>query len=125
CSRHLLNMKKLFLAAVLLLATPASAAPMHTDFATIRKDAASIVVGTVRVSATGDVTIDVDKVVRGPAVSGTIKVKPSPDGHLSVSNERVVAFITAANELRWIGQKVAGATIETGVLQLKGFFDFN
>lgn len=119
-------MKKLLLAlALMLVSIGADAVPMHTDFATIQKEASSIVIGTVRVASTGDITIDVDKVLRGPAVTGTIKVKPSPDGHVGVSDERVVAFLTSANELRWIGQKVAGPAIETGVLLLKGFFDFN
>jgi hypothetical protein len=120
-------MKKLLLAIALLLGSSGvtSAAPMHTDFATIRKDATSVVLGTVNISATGDITIDVDKVLRGPTVSGTIKVKPSPDGHIDVTGERVVAFLNASNELRWIGRKSAGATIETGVIQMKGFFDFN
>lgn len=102
-----------------------SAAPMHTDFATIRKDAVTIVLGMVRISPTGDITIDVDKVVRGAAVTGTMTVKSSPDGHVSVAGERVVAFLTSANELRWIGRKVAGSSLETGVLQFQGFFDFN
>lgn len=98
---------------------------MHTDFGTVRKDAASIVIGTVHVTPTGDITVDVDKVLRGPAVSGTIKVKPSPDGHLNFSDERVIAFLTSANVLRWVGHKVAGPNIENGVVALNGFFDFN
>jgi hypothetical protein len=111
-------MKKLLLVptaviALLLASFGAGAAPMHTDFATIRKDAASVMIGTVRVNAASDITIDVDKVIRGRAMSGTIKVKPSPDGHIDVSNERVVAFLTASDELRWIGTKSAGASIET------------
>lgn len=118
-------MKHWIPALIVCAASTADAAPMHTDFGTIRKDATSIVIGTVHVTPTGDITVDVDKVVRGPAVSGTIKVKPSPDGHLDFSDERVVAFLTSANELRWVGRKVAGPTIENGVLGMKGFFDFN
>lgn len=116
-----------FVLLLLLLAVPvpASGAPMHTDFATIRKDAVTIVIGTVRVAPTGDITIDVEKAIRGTAPTGLMKVNKSPDGHLSFSDERVVAFLTGANELRWVGRKVAGGTIETGVLQLSGFFDFN
>ncbi len=115
------------LLAVVLFAVPARAAPMASPFSMVRTQSTVIVVGTVRQNAQGDLTIDVDKVVRGLAQRPTapLSVKQSPDGHVTISNERVVAFIDGQNALRWVGRLVAGPSIETGVIKLQGFFDFN
>ena len=96
---------------------------MYTPLATLRAQSELVVIG--RVSQQGEnLSIDVEKVLRGAARSGPLVVKPSPDGHVDVEGRRVVAFI-AAGALRWVGERVAGPSIEHGVLRLRGFFDFN
>jgi hypothetical protein len=129
-------MRRLTLVLLLVLATflgqsrPAVAAPMASDLAMVDRESATIVVGTVHVTATtaGVVTVGilVDKVVRGVATVGTtLPAHPSPDGHITIDNERVLAFIDKSGALRWVGRLVAGRSIEAGVLKLQGFFDFN
>jgi hypothetical protein len=112
------------IAFVLALAPRAEAAPMFTPFATVRA-APTIVLGVVDVDAQGNVTVNVDAVIRGAPRTGRTSVNQSPDGHITVSGERVVAFIDSSNALRWVGRLVAGPTLETGVIKLQGFFDFN
>jgi len=111
------------------IAPSARSAPMYTDFATIRTSAVTIALGTVHQVAgpnsTALVTVDIDKVIRGSAARGPLAVKESPDGHITVDNQRVVAFVDGNGALRWIGRLVAGASLETGVMVLEGFFDFN
>ena len=113
----------------LAIAPSAQSAPMSTDFATIRTSATIIALGTVHQVAgpnnTALITVDVDKVIRGSAARGPLTVKESPDGHVSVDNERVVAFVDNGGALRWVGRLIAGASLETGVIVLQGFFDFN
>ena len=101
----------------------AHAAPMHTDLGTVRKGNPTVVIGVVH-QAAGAIAIDVDKVIQGAASVGTMTVAPSPDGHVDVDDERVVALLDGG-ALRWVGRVLAGPSIETGVLKLKGFFDFN
>jgi hypothetical protein len=114
--------------AFMAIAPSARGAPMYTDFATIRTNASIIALGTVHQVAgpngTALISVDVDRVIRGNAARGSLAVKDSPDGHVMVDNERVVAFIDNG-ALRWVGKLVAGASLETGVIQLEGFFDFN
>jgi len=100
----------------------ADAAPMSTSLAELRVEAATIIIGTMVPGA--DLTVDVDKVVRGPTQLGPRKVRPSPDGHASVGG-RVVAFLDRSGAFRWVGRLAAGPTLETGVLHLSGFFDWN
>ncbi|HEX4516689.1 MAG TPA: hypothetical protein VH054_24240 [Polyangiaceae bacterium] len=101
---------------------------MFTDFATIRTNAVIIALGTVHQTYgpnnTAAITLDIDKTIRGTA-RGPMAVKESPDGHVTVDNERVIAFVDGNGALRWVGRLVAGASLETGVIQLQGFFDFN
>jgi len=116
--------------AALVLGAPreSPAAPMSTDFATIRSTATTIVLGTVRQKVTGStaaVTVDVDTVLRGTVVPGPLPVLPSPDGSIDIDGQRVVAFIDTTGALRWVGTLVAGPRLEDGVLLLRGFFDFN
>ena len=117
------------LLAIIAIAPSAESAPMYTDFATIRTSAVTIAFGTVRQAAapngTAVITLDVDKVVRGTVTRGPLAVKESPDGIITVNNERVIAFVDGNGALRWVGRLVAGASLETGVIQLQGFFDFN
>lgn len=114
--------------AVLATAPAARSAPMYTDFPTLRAKATLVVLGTVRTTVgpnnTSVITVDVDHVIRGSARLGPMVVKESPDGHVFLNNERVVAFIDSG-ALRWVGQLAAGASLETGVIRLAGFFDFN
>jgi len=119
----------LALCVVLAAAPTAQSAPMYTDFATIRARAQVIVLGTVTQTlgpnSTSSLAVDVDTVIRGTAVRGPMAVNESPDGHVMVNqHERVVAFIDSG-ALRWVGTLVAGASLETGVIHLQGFFDFN
>lgn len=103
----------------------AAAAPMHTALTTVRADATTIVIGVVRSSPKG-FEVDVERVVRGTAnVGAPLPVLPSPDGSISPSRERVIAFIDKTGALRWVGEKIAGPSLEKGVLRLSGFFDFN
>ncbi len=101
---------------------------MFTDFATIRTGATIIALGVVHQTAgpnnTAVITLDVEKTIRGTA-RGPMTVKDSPDGHVSIDNERVVAFVDGSGALRWVGRLVAGASLETGVIALSGFYDFN
>lgn len=127
-----------FFAATVTLALGTSgraahAAPMSTDLATVRSDAVTVVTGKVRwvpgpVAASGmpsyTLQIDVDGTLRGTAPP-TMTVDESPDGHVFVPNERVVAFVNAHNQLQWVATKIAGPDLEHGVLELQGFFDFN
>jgi hypothetical protein len=99
------------------------AAPMHTKLTTIRASGAAVVIGVVHADAHG-ISIDVDRVIRGPATIGPMSLQDSPDGHANVSGKRVVAFVDAG-ALRWVGELIAGPAIESGVLRLRGFFDFN
>jgi hypothetical protein len=111
----------------------AEAGPIISDLALVRSDATTIVLGTVRwitVPTPGTsnpkpaLVIAVDATVRGSAPAVLPVVEP-PEGHVTVDGERVVAFVDAKNQLRWIGRKLAGPDLEHGVLQLSGFFDFN
>lgn len=114
---------------VVTLAPLARSAPMFTDFATIRSSAALVVLGTVHQAlgpnGTALVTVDVDKVLRGSTPLGKMSVKESPDGHITINDERVVAFIDGNGALRWVGKLLAGPSLEAGVIHLEGFFDFN
>lgn len=119
----------LVLLAALARAPAAAGAPMYTDFATIRAQASIVALGTVRQTAapngTYALTVDVDRTLRGAAALGPLPVKESPDGHVTVDHERVVAIIDRAGALRWVGRLVAGASLEAGVLRFQGFFDEN
>lgn len=109
------------LAALAALGAPrAEAAPMWTPLATLRAEATTIVLGTV----SPDLVVHVDAVVRGTSMLGPRKVKPSPDGHTSVSGRALVA-LDKDDRLRWAGALVAGRDLETGVIHLHGFFDWN
>ena len=120
--------------AVLALPAIALAAPMSTDLTTVRADSVTVVTGKVRWVPTPakapsvvpgyQMFIDVDGTLRGTAPS-SMPVDDSPDGHVFVGDERVVAFVNAQNQLRWIARLLAGPDLEHGVLQLQGFFDFN
>lgn len=110
-----------------LAATAADAAPMFTKLSDVRAKSAQVVVGTVTTSKAGP-TIDVEYSLRGNAPKGPMKVGRSPDGHVWVPQgkpPRVVAFIDKQNRFRWIGKLIAGPTLETGVIRVEGFFDFN
>src|SRR5512142_829781 len=115
----------LVLLVSLSIAPAARSAPMSTDFATIRANAAIVALGTVHQAVgpnnTALITVDVDKTIRGTAARGPLAVKESPDGHIDLDNERVVAIVDNAGALRWIGTLVAGSSLETGVIQFRGF----
>jgi hypothetical protein len=115
----------LALCTAIAVAPRAGAAPMYSPFSTVRSVSTQVVLGTVKVDAQGAISIAVDAVVRGTAHTGLMAVNPSPDGHLNVHDERVVAFIDASNALRWVGQLAGGPNLEAGVIRLHGFFDFN
>jgi hypothetical protein len=111
--------------AAVLAPGRSEAAPMWTDLATVKKDATTIVIGTVVPSQT-DIVFDVDKVIRGNAKTGKMTLKESPDGHVFVdTGVRVIAFVDGSGAFRWVGSRIAGGTIENGVIQLSGFFDWN
>src|SRR5262252_3458309 len=116
-------MRLVVIMIVTLAVSRGEAAPMYTKLDTIRASGAVVVVGVVHADAHG-MSIDVDRVIRGPASIGTMSLKESPDGHVNVSGKRVVAFVDAG-ALRWVGELIAGPAIESGVLRLRGFFDFN
>lgn len=123
--------RRLLAAAAVLLSftpSPARGAPMVTRLETIRADAATVVVGTVR-SDKGGLSFDVEYALRGRAAKGRMAVRESPDGHvfveLDVKKNRVVGFIDDENRLRWVGRLLAGPSLEKGVILLQGFFDYN
>jgi len=104
----------------------AQAAPMYSDFATLRAETRDVVIGTVHRSATAGLTIDVDRVVQGAATAPSVMaVKDAPNETVRVDGERVLAFVDRSSQLRWVGQLAAGPSIEAGALRLHGFFDFN
>ncbi len=119
----------LVVVVVMTVAPSARSVPMSTAFSTIRSGAPLVVIGTVQVAAglnsQSIITVDVEKAIRGNAARGPMGVKDSPDGHVFVGPNRVIAFIDNNNALRWVGELVAGASLETGVIKLKGFFDWN
>lgn len=108
--------------ATLVISPPASAKPIGTDLATIRADAVDIVIGTI--PANNSLAIDIDTVIRGTASLGMRTMKATPD-EAPRAHGRVLALIDAQNQFRWVGNLVAGQKIETGVLQLGGFYDYN
>lgn len=93
---------------------------MSSSLGDIRNQATSIVVGTLGPG----LVIDVDSVVRGNAALGPRKVNAAP-GQSPDASGRVVAFLDKNDTFRWVGNLAAGTAIETGVLRLSGFFDFN
>lgn len=113
------------LAAALASAKETSAAPMYTDMSTLRSSSATVVIGTVHYDPTTRWRIDVDTTLRGRAVPGNpLMMSEAPNQRIRLQDgDRVVALLDASNTLRWVGVKVAGANIETGVLHLRGFFD--
>jgi hypothetical protein len=110
----------------LLDGAAAQAAPMYSDFATIRAQVRDVVIGTVHRSPVAGLTIDVDKVVQGSASAPSVMaVKDAPSETVTIEGERVLAFVDKTSQLRWVGQLAAGRSIEDGALRLHGFFDFN
>lgn len=105
----------------LLVPPPATAAPMVTPLTALEAAATTVFVGTM---VPGQLAVDVDTVLRGNAALGRRTLTPSPDGS-SGATGRVVLFIDAADTLRWVGKLRAGATLETGVVELEGFHDWN
>lgn len=109
------------LALVLGSVGKAEAAPMMTALSTVRSNATAIVIGTMDPNA---LAIDVDTVVRGSIPLGRKTLKSSLTGS-SYASGRVVAFLDKDDRFQWVGHVVGGSSIETGVLLLSGFFDFN
>jgi hypothetical protein len=110
---------------LVLSAARAEPAPMFTDLATIRGQLRDVVIGTVHRSEAG-LTIDVDTVVRGAVSPGrALVLNEAPHERVRVDGERVLAFIDADGQLRWVGQLLVGESIEAGVLSVHGFFDSN
>lgn len=100
---------------------------MFTKLSDVRKKAVLIVVGKLSSAKAGPI-IDVEYSLRGNATRGRMQVAESPDGHVWVpanKSPRVVAFIDRQNRFRWIGRLMAGPSLETGVIKVEGFFDFN
>lgn len=112
----------LLLAVLVLVMRPreADAAPMMTQLATLRVEATTIVLGTMGPG----LVLDVDTVVKGTSPLGPRKLVSPPEGSASATG-RVVAFLDAKGTFRWVGMLLAGPTLETGVLHLSGFFDWN
>jgi hypothetical protein len=116
-------MRACLVLALLVGGATARAAPKFTDLATLRAEARDVVIGTVHRSPTG-LGIDVEAVVRGSAVAGSSMVlEEAPNERVTVDGQRVVAFIDASGQLRWVGERLVGASLETGVLSMHGFFD--
>jgi hypothetical protein len=115
----------------------ASAEPMVTSFDTLNHEAETIVIGTLAGSSPdadgNDVVVDhprsftVETVVRGKSMRGqTITVKQSSNGHFGNSKpERMIGFIDKNQSLQWAGHLLAGKTLETGVILISGYYDFN
>jgi hypothetical protein len=100
---------------------------MSTDLATLRSSAATIVIGTAHYDPVTGYRIDVDTTIKGTAKPGLpILVTSARNESIAVPDgTRLVALIDSSNQFRWAAEKVAGTTIENGVLRLHGFFDFN
>jgi len=118
-----MRLQLLIVAIVATAVTPGEAAPMYTKLVDVRASSAIVVIGVVRHDA-GGLSMDVERVIRGPATTGRLNMSDSPDGHVDIAGKRVVAFVEAG-ALRWVGELIAGPSIESGVLRLRGFFDFN
>lgn len=114
-------------AAIAFVPCVATAAPMYSDFATIRTNTANVVIGTVHWNQMTGWSVDVDTVVRGTAKPGIpLLVKSAPNESIQTQDgTRVVAFIDTSNQFRWVADLAAGSSIETGVLKVHGFFDRN
>jgi hypothetical protein len=104
------------------IAGPASTVPMYTSLAKVRAESRSVVIGRIR-SAQHSLAIEVERVLRGAGKPGLMPVQHSPDGRVSVSSDRLVAFVDRQGALRWVGQLLAGPSLERGVLRLSGFYD--
>lgn len=111
-------------ACLLALASAARAAPMVSPLPYVVDQSSAIVIGTLQYAPPG-FTVQVERVVRGPVKPGPLAVKPSPDGHITIDRERVVAFIDQGGALRWVGRLAGGPSLERGVIRLQGFFDRN
>jgi hypothetical protein len=111
--------------ALAVVSHSAVAEPMVTDLPTVRRDAATIVVGTVTSVSSGTATLNVDAALRGTKPASAIKMGAPTARHEGLLGQRVVAFADANNELRWYGHTIAGPDLEHGVLLLAGFYDFN
>jgi hypothetical protein len=106
---------------------------MFAELATVVKDAKTIVIARYHrppdpFTATAYELL-VERPLRGGVRPGAIlRVAPSPDGHAAFADgTRVVAFVDAKSQ--WIAAATAapgtGATLETSVLHIAGFFDEN
>jgi len=113
----------LFAVALLAASATTGSAPMYTSLGTVRAEAAQIVIGKVQNDSSG-LVVDVEKSLRGGVPPGPLAVTESPDGHVMVGPERLVAFIDRKGALRWVGRLMAGSTLERGVIRLEGFYDF-
>jgi hypothetical protein len=122
--------------ASLYFSRPASGEPMTTAFETVNHDAVTIVIGTLGgIPQANGKDLDSDKTrpftidtsLRGKNRTGqTILVKHSASGGFANAKpERMVAFIDSNQSLQWAGHLLAGKTIETGVILISGFYDYN
>jgi hypothetical protein len=119
----LMRLQLVIVALVALATTRSEAVPMYTKLDTLRAPAVVVAIGTVHQDRAG-LWIEIDRVIRGPATIGRMNLAGSPDGLVDIDGRRVVAFVDAG-ALRWVGELLAGPSIESGVLKLRGFFDFN
>jgi hypothetical protein len=109
------------IALIVAVARPVAASPMTTTLTTVRTDAVTIVIGTMSKTS---LAINVESVIRGSVPLGWKKMKTSPDGDSDASG-RVIAFLDKDDQFRWVGYPMNGGTIESGVLHLSGFFNWN
>jgi hypothetical protein len=78
---------------------------------------------TARSRGTPVATLDVQEVLKGRAKRGKLDVRF--EDYPDAASGRFIAFIDKAGVWRFIAEPVAGKTVESGVLTLRGFYDGN
>jgi hypothetical protein len=117
--------------AVVLVGVPrgAGALMMDSTFESVLESAQTIVIAKYSSPSNGNsietYELRVERTLRGVHRS-RLKVKPSPNGRPPFADgTRVVAFIDATNRWIFYATEVAGSDLEHGVLEVRGFRDFN
>jgi hypothetical protein len=117
----------LLLVAIGSIVSPkvASAAAMVTRLTDLRARAKTVVIGVVSSSSKGQ-EVTIERVLRGDPGTSKLVLSDSPDGFVHIDQrKRSVIFADEHGALRWVGELIAGPTLERGVLLLHGFFDLN
>jgi hypothetical protein len=127
-------MKKLysFLLPLFLLPLFSSAHPMAINFEDMIHQCKLIVIAKFQGAAFEDTkyNLEVESVLLGTENKKNITVgrahgRPFVRRHEHLSDKRIVAFINKKNEWEWIGVTDSLESLETGMIYLSGFYDYN